>query len=395
MKSYAFLLAVAVAACSSASTSSAPSTNGSSAPVVADPGPLACPDSSDTPSMVRYSIDRRYPAFKQNSRFAVPSCFIEAAGPLAARNDLAFDDSIVTKALEMSDAIKARSPNDVANLTGRLGLLYHAKRYSEVPTTFDALVRADSTRATLANYRVALAATMRGNDPASRLRLLTTAARRFPSTGSITGDYEIQRQIPRLRALIDSTHQILRLAPQQTGGYAKLASIYGNLDVGDSALYYTRRALQAGVARNDVAPSLQSWIGVVMRKAQLLDAPDVWATTLAEARQIDETLPTDASKHLLGLAQLNVAASHVRLARTVPDPSVRYVPARPAPSPAEIQRNAAACRALSQVPSLLEQARTAMNQGGSRFSQASVPAIQNMASQVSREYAELSRRCPG
>jgi hypothetical protein len=85
----------------------------------------------------------------------------------------------------------------------------------------------------------------------------------------------------------------------------------------------------------------------------------------------------------------------VRLARTVPDPSVRYVPARPAPSPAEIQRNAAACRALSQVPSLLEQARTAMNQGGSRFSQASVPAIQNMASQVSREYAELSRRCPG
>ena len=345
--------------------------------------------------MVAYSISRRYPVFKQNSRFAVPSCFVEAAGPLAARNELAFDDSTVMKTLEMSDAIRAQAPNDVENLTGRLGLLYRAKRYSEVPRTFDALVRADSTRATLANYRVALAATVRDNDAASRLRLLTTAARRFPSTGSITGDYEIQRQIPRLRALIDSTHQILRLAPQQTGGYAKLASIYGNLDNGDSALYYTRRALQAGVARNDVAPSLQSWIGVVMRKAQLLDAPDVWETTLAQARQIDETLPTDASKHLLALAQVNMAASHVRVARTVPDPSVRYVPPRPAPSRAEVARNAAACRALSQVPSLLEQARTAMNQGGSRFSQASVPAIQNMASQVAREYADLSRRCPG
>jgi hypothetical protein len=389
MKSYALLLVVAVGACSSASTSSAPSTTGSSAPAVADPGPLACPDSSDTPSMIAYSIDRRYRIFKQNSRFAVPSCFVEAAGPLA------IDDSTVMKALEMSDAIKAEVPNDVANLTGRLGLLYRAKRYSEVPTTFDALVRADSTRATLANYRVALAATVRGNDLANRLRLLTTAARRFPSIASITADYEIQRQIPRLRALIDSTHQILRLAPQQTGAYAKLASIYGNLDVGDSALYYTRRALQAGVPRNDVAPSLQSWIGVVMRKAQLLDAPDAWETTLAQARQIDETLPTDASKHLLGLALMNVAAGHVRAARTVPDPTVRFDPPHPAPTPAETERRAAACRGLARVPTLLEQGRIAMNQGGSRFSQASVPAIQNMASQVSREYAELSRRCPG
>ena len=115
MKSYAVLLAVAAAACSSATTSSTPSATGAAAPAVADPGPLACPDSSDTPSMVAYSINRRYPAFRQNSRFAVPSCFVEAVGPLAARNEFASDDSTVVKTLEMSDAIKAQAPNDAAN----------------------------------------------------------------------------------------------------------------------------------------------------------------------------------------------------------------------------------------------------------------------------------------
>jgi tetratricopeptide (TPR) repeat protein len=385
-----------VQACASKSATTAAGTAGSaSAAMPADPGPLTCPDSSDTPSMVGYTISTRYRFFERNPQFAVPACFIEAAGPPAARNDLAFSDSTVIKALAMSDAIRARTPNDAANLSGRLGLLYRMGRYREATSAFDALVTADPSRATLANYRLALAATVRSGDAANRLRLLTAAARRFPTTGSITADYDIQRQIPRLRALIDTTHQILRLAPQQTGGYATLASIYGNLDVGDSAIYYTRRALQAGVPRNDVAPSLQSWIGVIMRKAQLLDAPDVWDSTLAQARRIDETLPTDASKHLLGLAQVNVAASLVRRARTLPDPTVRYEPPRPAPSPAEVAQHVASCRGLSQVPSLLEQARTAMNQGGSRFSQASVPAIQNMASLVAREFAELSPRCRG
>jgi hypothetical protein len=241
---------------------------------------------------------------------------------------------------------------------------------------------------------MALAATVRSGDAASRLRVLSAAARRFPTVGSITADYDIQRQIPRLRALIDTTNQILRLAPGQTGGYATLASIYGNLDVGDSAIYYTRRALQAGVPRADVAPALQSWIGVVMRKAQLLDEPEVWDTTLTQARRIDETLSTDASKHLLGLAQVNVAGSRARAARKVPDPTVRYEPPRTY-TPEQFRQHAAACAGLKQIPTLLDQARMAMNQGGSRFSQASVPAIQNFASLVAQEHAELTPRCPG
>src|SRR6185295_1154503 len=134
------------------------------------------------------------------------------------------------------------------------------------------------------NYRLALAAAMRGNLSDARLRYLTAAARKYPNAQAIVADYNIQRQVPRLRALIDSSHQVLRLDPRRIERYATLASVFGNLDMPDSAIFYTRRALAAGVPRNDVAPSLQSLIGVVMRKAQLLDTPDIWDRTLPIAQ---------------------------------------------------------------------------------------------------------------
>jgi hypothetical protein len=235
---------------------------------------------------------------------------------------------------------------------------------------------------------------MRGNDTTARLRYLTAAARKFPNAQSIVADYNIQRQIPRLRALIDSTHQILRLAPSRTGGYATLASIYGNLDMPDSALYYTRRALQAGVPRNDVAPSLQSLIGVTMRKAQLLDDFQTWDRTLPLAVRIDSTLPTDASKHLLALSWVQVAENYVTLARYALGGTEAELAAH-ARTLADAPTRAKSCQALDMVPGFLDNATRALEQGGARFSTESVPAIQSGIAIVRADRAQVRRRCPG
>jgi hypothetical protein len=310
-----------------------PSTPGGSTaaptPAEAAPAAVSCPDNTDTPQIIEYRVGARYPAFKRNPAAALPGCYVEAVG----RNAKAYPDSIVAMTLEMSDALLAKQPDDAANLAGRVPLLTRMARYREVPASFDRLVRLDPARATLANYRFALAAALRGNDTTARLRYLTAAARKFPTASSIVADYNIQRQIPRLHALIDSSHQVLRLDPRRIERYATLASVYGNLDIPDSAMHYTRRALQAGVPRNEVAPSLQSLIGVVMRKAQLLDSPDIWTSTLPVAREIDATLSTDASKHLVALAAVQVAAEYVRWPRSTCEsretPSVRAHKRRP------------------------------------------------------------------
>src|SRR5690349_13682907 len=86
----------------------------SSVPVSGPPAPtlLECPDSSDTPQIIEYSVQTAYRAFKRNPTIAIPSCYVELAG----RHVKSFADSATVMALEMSDSISARRPNDVANL---------------------------------------------------------------------------------------------------------------------------------------------------------------------------------------------------------------------------------------------------------------------------------------
>lgn len=377
-----------LAACSSPATTGGTSSPSPAASAAAPD--IACPDNTDTPQIIAYTVGVRYRAFKQNRTALLPGCYVEAVGSKIG----SYSDSIVSMTLEMSDALNAQTPDDAANLAGRIPLLTRATRYREVPATFDRMVRLDSSRASLANYRLALAAVMRGNDSSARLRYLTAAARKYPTAQSIVADYNIQRQIPRLRALIDSTQQILRLYPSRTGGYATLASIYGNLDIPDSAIHYTRRALQAGVPRNDVAPSLQSLIGVTMRKAQLLDDHDLWLRTLPLAARIDSTLSTDASKHLLALSWVQVASYYVDMAKyALGGTEAEYVSkSRPL---ADAPTRAKACQALGMVPGFLDSATRALDQGGARFSTESVPAIMSGIAIVRTEQAQIRRRCPG
>jgi hypothetical protein len=388
MKKCILLFAVAVmAACSSAGTP-APTTPASK-PAVSAAADLTCPDSTDTPPIIENAVTARYRAFRQNRANTLPGCFVEAV----ASKVTAYSDSAIAFTMDMSDALAAQHPDDKANLAGRVSLLSHMTRYSEVPPTFDRLVRLDSSKATLANYRLVLAATMRGHDTTARLRYLTAAARKYPKASSIVADYNIQRQLPRLFALIDSSHQVLRLDPRRIERYATLASVYGNLDMPDSAIAYTRRALQAGVPRNEVAPSLQSLIGVVMRKAQLLDAYDVWGETLPLAIRIDSTLPTDASKHLIALSFVAVASNYVTVAMYALGGTDAELAAKVRPL-ADAPTRVSACRALGMVPGFLDAATRALQLGGARFSTESVPAIQNGITVVRAQQRHISSRCP-
>jgi tetratricopeptide (TPR) repeat protein len=381
---YSVVVVLGALGCSSAKNPS-PSTGAQPANAAAT---TSCPDDTDTPQILEYTIGVGYRAFQQNPANVLPSCFVAAI----ARNDKAYGDSTITMTLAISDALLAANPNDAVNLSGRLALLNRARRYREVPATFDKLIRRDTSKATLANYRLALAAAMRGGDTTSRLRYLTAASRRFPRQASIVADYNIQRQVPRLHALIDSTQRILRLDPRRATAYATLASIYGNLDVPDSALAYTRRALAGGVARSDVAPSLQSLIGVVMRKAQLFDDRETWSATLPVARAIDTTLSTDASKHLIALTLTELAGANLAGARPV-------IAAAEAASANAMRADAgsrnAACRSVADTRPMIDEAERRLAAGGSRFSPESSAGMRNSLTILRQELAALSRKCSG
>jgi hypothetical protein len=228
---------------------------------------------------------------------------------------------------------------------------------------------------------------MRADDTANRIRLLAAATRKYPRAASLVAEHNIARQLARLHRLPDSVHQILRFDPNRASLYATLASIYGNLDRPDSALHFTRLALSRGVSRADVAPSLQSLIGVTLRKAQLLDAPDVWEATLPLAKTIDSTLSTDASKHLFGLSLLQVVAARAgAYTRVLGSPLDG-----PRTVPAELRNST--CANVRALPRMLDAAQQLFGSGGGRFASETMPAINAGIAKMRQQVGQLEQRC--
>jgi hypothetical protein len=343
----------------------------------------ACPDTNETHQIVEADVSVIAKAIQAEPGVAVPSCFAAAV----ARSPYTYPDSTIVAVLKASDATVQRTPADVANLQARLTLLTRAGRAKEVPATFDALVARDGSKATLEAYRQAIAASMRAHDTTARIRLLASATRRYPSSASLVADYNILRQLKRLYGLPDSVYRILRLDPSRSDLYATLASIYGNLDRPDSAIHFTRLALQKGVNRQAAANSLQSLVGVTLRKAQLLNAPDVWEATLPVARSIDSVLSTDQSKHLYALSLIQVAAARVEaLTRVLGGPL--DLPRQVSP-----EMKSQACAQLRVLPRYLDAAHERLSSGGSRFAGETMPAINAGVSKIREQISQLEGKC--
>ncbi len=345
----------------------------------------ACPDSTDTQGIIEANVLQATRAQQASAEANVPSCFAAAV----ARDVWSYPDSIVRSALTLSDALLARNPGDLANLEARLTLLPRAGRAREASASFNTLIQRDPSKGTVENYRRAIAASMRAGDTASRVRLLAAAVRRYPNASSLVAENNIMRQLARLHRLPDSVHQILRFDPSRASLFATLASIYGNLDRPDSALYFTRLALSRRVPRSDVAPSLQSLIGVTLRKAQLLDAPDVWESTMPLARRIDSTLSTDASKHLFGLSLVQVVA-----ARADAYTRVLGSPMSGQQTVAPDVRNTT-CANVRALPRMLDAAQQLFAAGGNRFATETMPAINSGIARMRQQVDHLESRCAG
>jgi len=382
MKKQLAVIAVAVAtACSSAPKPAATPTAPPAVPSrIAIP---SCPDSNETHQIIESDVSVIARAMQTDPAVAVPSCFAVAV----AKSPYTYPDSTIVAVVKASDVLAQKAPADVANLRARLSLLTRAGRAKEVPATFDALVARDASKATLEDYRLAIAASMRAHDTTARIRLLAAATKRYPSAASLVADYNILRQVRRLYGLPDSVYRILRLDPSRSDLYATLASVYGNLDRPDSAIHFTRLALQKGVNRNATANSLQSLVGVTLRKAQLLNAPDVWESTLPVARSIDSVLSTDMSKHLYALALIQVSAARVEaLTRLLGGPL--DLPRQPNPD-AKNQ----ACAQLHVLPRYLDAATERLSSGGSRFSSETMPALSAGMSKVREQIGLLEGKC--
>jgi hypothetical protein len=269
-----------------------------------------CPDSSDPASLVDVMVDKAFGAYRGNAGALPPSCLPER---LSASPYL-HTDSAVVQSLALADALLKRNPDDGPLLAARVILLDRMRRYKEIDAAVSDVFGASPALVTYDLERIAVGAAFRTADTANIRKHLSIGAGRFGKDRPFGAELAIFEQLPRLRALPDTVRRRMRADKTLTLGYANLVSIYGNLDMPDSALAYTRVALKNGVERSVVAKSLESLIGTALRHAQFMSAPDVWEKTLPRAEKIDSTLSTQASKYLLALTLSRILEDETRTA---------------------------------------------------------------------------------
>lgn len=358
---------------------------------------MDCQDSVTPARLIDYELGRAHAAWRQNPQAPIPPlCVYEAI----ARAPVAHSDLAVAAALDLGAEALRRSPGDAMLLKARIVLLYRAQRYAEVAPTMDELFfNGGSAHVTEEAHRVTVAAAMQLRDTAAITNRLANAAERYPRSHLFAPEYEIWRQFKRLNALVDSVHLRMKQDPRVVGGYASLASIFGNLDRPDSAIAYTKLALKHGVSRPLIEPALGSLIGLRLRRAQILASPAVWRATLPVALAADSALSTPSSKYLVAITLLEIVADQARLAQ-----AINYSlgtgepggPGRISLTPGQAPTlQVLTCERLAELNRMIQQARANLDAGGDKFAVQTIPALRSGLAGMTATLGQLKPRCPG
>jgi hypothetical protein len=354
----------------------------------------ACPDSGMLTRSIALEITTAYANWRTSPQVAPPEpCWFIAV----ARAPYAHTDSVVIKTLALSDEALKRLPGNAEILYARVVLLSRAGRFREVVPAMDSLFVARPAATVEETHRLVVAAAMQMRDTATIINRLANAASRFPRSKTLAPEYEVWRQLPRLRALIDTVHRIMKKDPTLTVGLVNLSSIYGNLDQPDSAIAYARRALRAGVGREAVGRALESLIGVRMRRAKILDTPERWTSTLPVAIAIDSALSTPASKYLVALTLAEIVKAETRVAQFISyglesgeaNGFGRETPTGTGTTYLRVMT----CERLGELEQMIVRSKAKLAAGGEAFAPETVPALRGGLNAMTAALAQLKTRC--
>jgi hypothetical protein len=353
-----------------------------------------CPDDTDTPQILTVYVGVAYRALANDPTRPPPApCLLAAVAKKAG----SFADSVVDQTLALDSVLLKGSPNDPSLLETRMVLSYRRRRHADVKSSFNRLLAVDPSRGTLERYRIAITASELSADTAGAVVLLASSSAKFPDAAYLKSEYDLIRQIPRMRALIDSVHRAMADDPRKTGGFTALASIYGNLGQTDSALAYIKRGRAAGVPKPELAGALRSMIGGVLRRAQLQDSPEEWEAALPMAFDVDSAYSSNETKYFVAVVIAHVLAERIELANFY-RPMLVLTHGHGSFDAIDVTRPATsksddACASMAAIFKLADFARERMTAGGNLFAPESNASILGTLGGVTAKLNSLYGAC--
>jgi hypothetical protein len=349
----------------------------------------ACPGATDGRSILESAIAAAHRSAALRPDGAPPAVCLVAA---IANTPLQLADSAFLQALDVGDAIR-RAQNDRSILVHRIVLASRARRYAEVPATFDTLIATDSARVTQELARMAVIAAHRVADTASMTRALVKASAGLPASAPIAFELQILRQVRRVWLGADTARRVVQANPSRPDGYTRSITVLGTINQLDSVVAYLRLARSRGIPATAFTASMEALVNSMVRHAQAYNAPDGWEPTLEAALAVDSLASTPSTKYLVASAVAHVGLDRVtRLGGLLSGPGITTLGGSRTPISPETRE--LACPRLMSLTPLLDLADERLRAGGNRYeAAAAVASVTSALAQLRSRLEPLRPMC--
>ena len=354
----AFVLAVAALTGCAAKTGPA---NAAPAVDASPPAPawLACPGSSDGPSIVANDIDEAHRVWKSNPSTPLPPACVFTALAAVANS---VTDSTHARALSLAAEARRRGPEAPELLAAEVVLLARVRRFTELSHAYDRLVALDSQPA-LPLTRLAIAAARQRGDTVTLLRILSRTVKRPDADAAMRTEYNVIRQAGQLWAAINEARGLLRQNPRYVAAYPSLVGNFGTLGLADSVVATARRAFAAGATRAAILPSVELLVSAMLRHAALYGSTYGWDSAIGSATRADSAFSTPSTKFVTAALIVYAADGRsIEIGAMVGTPAMS-----PAIDAGTAPQRATGCRGITIVAVSLDLAERRLNEGGDKY----------------------------
>jgi predicted Zn-dependent protease len=217
-------------------------------------------------------------------------------------------------ALPIIDTVVKQNPGDPRLLRLQWVLQLAAREWKGAVATGEELIRSDTAAANDSTFYVRLAvAYQQDSQPQKAAEATARGVAKFPQNATLWSTHaQMLRTAGQLQQGLEAAQRALSINPQVEAGYVRLAQIFGDLNMPDSAVAALRRGASNGGDKTTIGQALLVYGNQAYRAANQSKKREDFQRAVDILRVADSLQSTPQSKLLLGISAFYVGDLSMR-----------------------------------------------------------------------------------
>jgi tetratricopeptide (TPR) repeat protein len=211
------------------------------------------------------------------------------------------------KALPIVDELVKENPGDASILRTKWLLQLAAQQYKGALVTGEEYAKADTSAANVDFFQRMGTAAQLDSQPQRAGAILARGVQKFPADADLQLLYaQALAKQGQLQQALGPAKRAIESNPSIRGGQIYVLSLLSQLNMTDSLVVASQRAIAAGANKDTVGQVLVTIAGPAVNKAQESKTRADWQEALRSTSLVDSLVPSPTTKFLSGFSAYNV-----------------------------------------------------------------------------------------